>query len=191
MALRGETASVLPSKAPPLWRKRLTYLAMSLLVGWHTFAMLVAPTPDSSAMLQSFRYLLQPYLSLFRLDNAWNFFAPHVGKHAQFRYVIEDRAGRTHTYVAADEFNGSLPRYVLWREFKYLFDGIMEAPQVRGELVAARLCHRHAALDPVSISLLSVQEQQFWPEHYLRGKRPLDPDYVSVSILKGLACPQP
>jgi hypothetical protein len=171
------------------WRGRLTYLAMSLVVAWHTFAIMVAPMPDSSAMVQSFRYVLQPYLSLFRLDNYWNFFAPHVGKHAQFRYVIEDGAGKGHTYVPADELNGSLPRYVMWREFKYLYEGVMEAPEIRGERVAELLCRKHAALNPVAVTLLSVQEQPFWPEDYLRGRRPLDPAYVSVNTLRRVECP--
>ena len=71
------------------WRDRLTYLAMSLVVAWHSFAMVVGPAPGNSTLVQSLRPLVQPYISLFRLDTSWNFFAP-VGKHTQFRYVIED-----------------------------------------------------------------------------------------------------
>jgi len=170
------------------WRERLTYLMMSLVVGWHGFAIVVAPAPDSSATVQSFRLLLQPYLSLFRLDNAWNFFAPSVGRHSQFRYVIEDTAGKEHTFVPSQELNWSIPRYVWWREFKYLYDGIMEAPEIRGDAIAALLCRKHASLDPVSIPLLQIQEQDFRPEDHLRGKHPLDPEFVTVNTLRRVNC---
>ena len=75
------------------WRKRLTYMAMSVFVGWHTLALVVAPAPDSSAIAQSFRRLFHPYLTLFSLDNKWDFYAPDVGKGRQFRYDIEDAPG--------------------------------------------------------------------------------------------------
>jgi len=65
---------------------------MSLLVTWHTFAMVVAPSPDSD-ITDAARSILDPYLTLFRLDNGWGFFAPDVGSGSQFRYVIEDAAG--------------------------------------------------------------------------------------------------
>ncbi len=169
------------------WRDRLTYLAMSLVVGWHSLAMVVAPAPDSSAMVQSVRPLLQPYLSLFRLDTPWNFFAP-VGKHFQFRYVIEDAAGNEQTFVPTEESSWFVPSYVWWREFKYLYEGIMETPETRGDAVAALLCRKHAALQPFAVTLLQIQEQDFWPEDHLRGKRPLDPEFVTVNTLKRVQC---
>lgn len=169
------------------WRKRLTYLAMSLVVGWHSFAIIVAPTPYGSTMVQMLRFLVQPYLSLFRLDNQWNFFVP-VGKHMQFRYVVEDAAGKRRVFIPVEEASESIPRYVMWREFKYLYEGVMEAPEIRGEAIAALLCRRHASLNPVSISLLQVQELEFSPEDYLRGHRPLDPEFVTVNTLANIKC---
>ena len=170
------------------WRERLTYLAMSLLVAWHSLAIIVAPAPDGSTMMRTFRALLQPYLSLFRLDNKWNFFAPSVGKHSQFRYVVEDVAGKQHVFVPVEEVSRSLPSYVMWREFKYLYEGVMEAPEVRGGAITALLCRKHASLKPVSISLLRAQELNFWPEDYLHGHRPLDPDFVTVNSLTNIKC---
>ena len=110
------------------WRDRLTFMAMSLVVGWHTLAMMIAPAPENSVLVRSLRRLFDPYLSLLRLDNPWNFFAP-IGKNAQFRYVIEDAAGNEHTFVPTEELTGSISRYVWWREFKYLDDEIMEFPK--------------------------------------------------------------
>ena len=139
-------------------------------------------------MVQSFRTLLQPYLSLLRLDNAWNFFAPSVGKHSQFRYVIQDASGNEHTFVPTEESTSSVARYVWWREFKYLYEGVIESSQTRGNAAAALLCRKHAALQPFSVTLLEVQEQDFWPEDYLRDRRPLDPEFVTVNVLKRLRC---
>jgi len=170
------------------WRERLTYLAMSLVVGWHSFAIIVAPMPDGSAMVQWFRFLIQPYVSLFRLDNHWNFFAPSVGKHRQFRYIVEDAAGERHTFVPAQDMDWSLPRYVMWREFKYLHDGVMENPEAYGERVTRLLCQKHASLKPASVSMLQVLELDFWPDDYLQGYRPLDPAFVTMTALTNASC---
>jgi hypothetical protein len=56
-------------------RERLACAAMSLLIVWHTLAMGIAPAPES-AITASARPLFDPYLTLFRLDNNWAFFAP-------------------------------------------------------------------------------------------------------------------
>ena len=57
-------------------RERLIYIAMSVFVGWHTVAILVAPMPRNSEMVQSLRRLFEPYLTLFRLDHEWGISHP-------------------------------------------------------------------------------------------------------------------
>jgi len=170
-----------------LWRTRLTWLAMSVVVAWHGLAMVVAPAPNNSELVQSLRPLFEPYLLLFRLDTAWNFFAP-VGKHAQFRYVIEDAAGNRLVFTPTEEPSAAIAQYVWWREFKYLDDGIMETAETRGNIAGALLCQKHAALSPRAVTLLEVQEKDFWPEDELLGKRPLDPEYITVNTLKRFEC---
>jgi hypothetical protein len=169
------------------WRKRAATLAMSLVVGWHSLAMLVAPAPDNSVLVQSLRSVLQPYISLLRLDTGWGFFAP-VGKHAQFRYVVKDAAGNDHTFVPSEGPARSIQRYVWWREFKYLYDGIMDSPETRAGVAGTLLCREHAALDPLFVTLQQVQEENFWPEDLLAGKHPLDPEYVTVNTLLRVPC---
>jgi hypothetical protein len=169
------------------WRHRFAYVAMSLIVGWHAVAVMLAPAPDNSEALQALRLVFQPYLSLLRLDNNWSFFAPSVGKHAQFRYVVEDAAGTEHTFVPTEE-TSSLAGYVLWREFKYLYEGIMEDPDGRGDAIGAFFCRKHASLRPVSVTLVQVREQDFWREQFLRGKRPLDSEFVIVNPLRRVDC---
>jgi hypothetical protein len=127
-------------------------------------------------------------VSLFRLETPWGFFAP-VGKHAQFRYVVEDAAGNTHTFVPSEEASRSIARYVWWREFKYLNDGIMANPEFRGDPAVALLCERHASLRPLAVTLLEVTEQNYGPQDELLGKRPLDPEFVAVIPLRRVACP--
>jgi len=158
-------------------------LAMSLFVGWHTLAIVVGP--NSSATAQSFRFLLQPYLSLFRLESTWAFFAPNVGKHSQFRYVIEDTAGKEHTFVPSHELNWYLPTDIWFKNWYY---AIIEFPEIYGDFFAALFCRKHASLDPVSITLVAIQEQDFRPEDHLRGNHPLDPEFVIVDTLKRVKC---
>ena len=87
------------------WRRRLTYGAMSLLVAWHTIAMVIAPAPDSD-ISEAARSLFHPYLTLFWLDNHWGFFAPDVRSGRQFRYVIEDATGKRHAFIPGEKLGG-------------------------------------------------------------------------------------
>lgn len=169
------------------WRSRLAYLAMSLVVFWHSAAMVIAPAPADSALVQALRSLWQPYLLFFRLDTRWNFFAP-VAKHSQFRYLIEDAAGNKHSFTPTEQAADSWPHYVWWREFKYLDDAITELPEMLGEAAGVQLCRLHADLKPRAVILLQVQEKDFWPEDELLGKRPLDPDYANVVNLRRIPC---
>jgi hypothetical protein len=168
------------------WRERLLYLAMSVFVVWHTLAIVVAPAPDSSVMVQSLRRLLHPYLSLFRLDNKWDFYAPNIGKGHQFRYIVEDAAGTSRTFMPTDDLNPYHPMH-WW--FRAWYDAIIDQPDVYGDAAAARLCRQHAALQPVAVTLLSLEEKDFSPADHLSGKHPLDSDFVTVNTLKRVKCP--
>jgi hypothetical protein len=167
------------------WRGRLAYTALSVFLGWHTLALVLAPVPDGSATAQSIRPLFQPYLSLLHLDNKWDFYAPSVGRGRQFRYVIEDSAGKRHTFSPAEELNWFYPDY-WW--FKAWHDAITDYPEIHGELAAALLCRKHASLHPISITLLGIQEEDFLREDYLGGKRPTDSEFVTENTLTTSEC---
>ena len=169
------------------WRQHLAYLIMSLFVVWHTVAMVLAPVQDQerSATWPSFRFLAEAYLTLFRLENTWAFFAP-AGRSHQFRYIIEDNAGKEHTFTPIKEFKWFHPRYV-WFERTYW--GIMTSPELYSDYFAKFFCRKHASLNPVSITLLQILEEDFRPEDHLSGKHPLDPEFVTVDPLKYLPCP--
>jgi hypothetical protein len=167
------------------WRDRLIYLAMSAFVTWHTLAMVIAPAPDNSVIVQSLRGLFQPYLTLFRLDNLWDFFAPTVGKGSQFRYIIEDADGQRRTFVPAEYLSWFHPSY-FW--FRSLYYAIVDDPELYADSAAALLCRKHASLHPVAVTLLRYDEGDFSPEDHLSGKHPMDPEFVTVNTLKRVEC---
>jgi hypothetical protein len=185
-----ETEAAQPAALPfqgAAIRKRFSVLVMSLVVGWHSLAIVVAPAPADSVTVQSLRSVLQPYLSLLRLDNSWAFFAP-VGNDSLVRYVVRDGDGNDHTFTPSEEPAGSLAKYVWWREFKYLYDRIVESPDVRSGVAGTILCQQHAALDPLFVTLLKVQRQNFTPEDQLAGYHPLDPEFVTVTGVVRIPC---
>jgi hypothetical protein len=95
------------------WRQRLTYVAMSGFLAWHTIAMVIAPAPYSSASVQTLRVAFQPYLTFFRLDHPWNFFAPTVaGTGSQLHYVIEDAEGAHHDFSPTERLNRLHPDFI-------------------------------------------------------------------------------
>jgi hypothetical protein len=169
------------------WRKRVTYTAMSAFVAWHTLAMVVAPMPQTSATSQGLRVLLQPYLSLLRLDNPWNFFAPTFGNlnMSQFRYVIEDKAGEKLSFMPETEFSGFTPSY-FW--FRGWYTAIIENPEDYADIAADYYCRKHASLRPVSITLLEIEENDFTRADFLAGKQRWDPEFVTEKTIKHVKC---
>ena len=166
------------------WRERLTYAAMSLLVAWHTLATMVAPLPDSE-IRQSSLAVFDSYLNLLDLDHKWTFFAPEIGKTTQLRYLVEDAAGVRHTFALADKYSRNHPTSIWFRERDR---NILDAPDRYWPAEAEVLCREHAALRPVSVTLLEVAEKDFEPADHLKGKHPLDPEYTNVTSLKTVPC---
>lgn len=165
------------------WRERLAYLAMSVFVAWHTFAIMVAP--NSSVTAQSLRSIVQPYLSLFRLDSNWAFFAPTAGRHSQFRYVIIGDDGRDHVFVPSHELNWYLPTDIWFKNWYYT---IIELPDVFGDFFAAYACRKHADLKPVLITLQALHESNFSPSDHLAGKHPLSREFTTLVTLRDIEC---
>jgi hypothetical protein len=168
------------------WRERLTYAAMSAFLAWHTVAIVLAPAPDTSGAATALRAVFQPYLSLFRLDNQWDFFAPRVDRAFQLRYIVEDSAGNHHPFVPDRELNESHPSF-FWLRRWYI--AILDKPATYADLAAAYFCRQHAALHPVAIVLLDAEQQRdFTPEDQADGKHPLDQEFVTVTTVKKVAC---
>ena len=175
-----------------LWRQRLTYTAMSLFVAWHTLAIVVAPAPGSSELIKGLRSVLDPYLHFFRLDNQWNFFAPDVGEEGRdplgiiLRYVIEDDAGKLHRFDPDADLNWFDPRFIWFHDW---YRALLENPDDFGDKFAALFCREHADLHPVAVTLYAAEQKDYGPLDRLRGKQPLDPEFVNVTKVKSFACP--
>jgi hypothetical protein len=166
-------------------RNRILYVVGSLLLGWHTIAMMLTPVPDRNDIVRSFRGLFQPYVSFFGLDTTWDFFSP-IGRGHQFRYVISDAEGNDHTFVPIMDINWLLPER-RWHE--RIFTELMNEPSTYGNYIATWYCGKHASLKPVSILLVEMQEGRFWPDDLKKGKQPYDPEYLTSNPLMQVDCP--
>jgi hypothetical protein len=82
----------------------------------------------------------------------------------------------------------SVTHYFMWREWKYFYDKVMDAADARGYLIAGQFCKQHAELNPVSITMLRVQERDFSPQDYLQGYRPNDARHINVVQLANIDC---
>jgi hypothetical protein len=165
--------------------QRLAYLAMSILLAWHTFAMVIGPAPENP-ITEAARSLVQPYLIFFRLQHPWDFFAPTVDTGYHFSYVIEDKAGEKHNFTPGDRLNNLHPTSI-WMKDRYA--KIMAEPATYGDAAGAALCLEHASLNPVSVTLLENQHNEFWPRDLLKGKSPSDAEFVEAKTLRTVACP--
>jgi hypothetical protein len=167
-------------------RSRLSYSLMSILLAWHTTAMLIAPAPKSY-LTEAARVVFSPYLEMFGLDNPWDFYAPVVGHGRVFRFTIEDKDGKTHTYTPINDVNWLLPSY-WWLTAWY--EAIWRTPEIFGSSFIATVCEKYEALRPVSVRLIGIQQKAFTPDDYLNGHQPLDDDFVTESDLGGAQCPE-
>jgi hypothetical protein len=175
-----------PGMTSELWRKRLLYTVMSLFVAWHSLALIIPPLPDNSDSIQFLRSILNPYLTLFRLDNGWAFFAPDVGKGQQLHYIVEDAARKDHKIVPYGD-RGPFDPAAIW--YRIWYDVVIDMPDDYAQGAGDIFCRKHADMNPVAITLLRVDEQEFTPADHLAGKHPLDPEFVQVSTVKRVACP--
>jgi len=167
-------------------RQRLTYIAMSLFVTWQTLVIVVAPAP-SSYLSDAIRTVLQPYMTLLRLDSQWDFFAPNVGEGSRLRYIIEDQNGVRHTFDPARQLSWFHPKYFWVRGWYY---AIMDDPDLYADAAIARFCKEHAALHPVAITLIEMQEERFTREDDLAGKDRNDPQFFTAKTIKHAPCPE-
>jgi hypothetical protein len=65
---------------------------------------------------------------------------------------------------------------------------IMTMPEAYGDAAGAALCLAHASLNPVNVTLLENEHNEFWPEDLLKGKLPTDAEFVSAKTLRTVTC---
>jgi len=171
------------------WRERLIFVAMSVFIAWHTLAIVIAPMSSRSMTAQGLRAVLQPYLTLFRLDNTWDFFSPTANNpftSRQLAYLIEDKSGKKQFLMPESEYSGLEPRYFWFRSWHF---AIIDGPNDYADIAAAFYCKKHAALHPVAITLLALQGKEFTLSDFLAGKPRWGPEFVVAQTIKHAKCP--
>ena len=59
-----------------------------------------------------------------------------------------------------------------------------------GDYFAKFFCRKQAALRPAIITLLAVEEAEFWPQDFLLGKnRTVDSEYLKDEVVYQAECP--
>ena len=168
------------------WRPRLIYLSMSAFVAWHALALMIAPFPASNELVDAPRSLLQPYLTLLRLDNPWSFFA--TIDEAELRYIVADASGGHAEFGSAEKTNWFHPEHLWLRDWNY---SIIDDPDLYADHAGELLCRKHASMHPVSITFVQRVHSGFKPEDWLNGKRPLDPEFTREKTVRAVQCPIP
>jgi hypothetical protein len=184
--LQAVAASPGEAMLPKAWRQRVSYVVMSAFVTWHSFAIVVAPAPRSSEVVQNLRSLLHPYLTVLSLDNRWNFFAPNVYSGYRLHYIVADADGATHTLVPLDEFNWYSPSFIWMSKWHH---AIVVAPQLFADPAVALFCREHITSKPIQVTLANVKQKKFSPQDHLDGKYPFDTEFVAESVIKRVQCP--
>ena len=67
---------------------------------------------------------------------------------------------------------------------------VMDHPKNYSKPVAAYLCREHASLQPISITLLEIDQKEFWPADQLSGKSPFDFEFLEKKTLATVPCPK-
>jgi hypothetical protein len=169
---------------PVHWRQRLFYAAASIFVVLHTVTLLIGPMPDS-VLKVALLGVLHPYAAPLRLTSTWDFYAPGIGFGTQFRYTVEDGAGQNHTFIPSANISWFDPKY--WWSSEW-YKTVVKYPEDYAEVAGTLLCHEHAALKPVAVTLIQVQQKGFSFTDQLDGKHPVDPEFFDEETVGRVQC---
>jgi len=158
--------------AAKAWRRYAVYTAVSAFLAWHSFVMLTAPLPEASAVAQALSPILHPYLSLFSLDNRWDFFAPSVRPGYELRYILETADGSSRVVVPMKKISWYNP-YFIWTDMWQ--DAIIDHPETYADLAAGLFCREQGSLRPTAVSLMDVEQREFWPQDFWPARTPSIP----------------
>ncbi len=113
------------------------------------------------------------------------FLRPECRRGARFRYIVEDKDGQRLTFNPAEQLSWFHPNFFWVRAWYY---AIMDDPDLYADDAAARFCQQHAALHPVAITFLEVEEERFTREDFLDGKSRNDSAFFNVKTIKRVKC---
>ena len=162
----------------------------SLFIVWHVIAIAVVGPMwgDSPEVLKQSHF--RHYLAFFHLDRAWPFYAPNPQLGTLVRYQTVDSTGTVKTYPLTEAYNRY--QHAFSRNgniYTYLFQ-YPEYTSDRGfdRSIARYLCSRHAGEQIQSIKFIQLVQKPLSHQDYLKGARPLDPEYVNSSIFGPYPC---
>src|SRR5262245_455715 len=140
------------------WYGRAIYSVMSVFVAWHTLAIIFAPAQGSRAGVRALRTLFHPYLTLFELDNRWNFFAPKINAWYHFRYILDEADGSRFVFLPIEGMNRYSPHFWWVRQWQ---DAIVNHPEINADLAGRLLCQKHPSLQPIAVTLMRIEQKDF------------------------------
>lgn len=161
-------------------RQKILYFLASVFLLWHSLALIIGPAPQSY-IRDNLYSIYEPYLSLFRLNNAWAFYAPEPDLGGVLNYKVITKDGNAHDFdIYADQLDKWSTSYFRYNAF---FNNIeLESDEYLSyrQSYTQYLCRKHRALSPQSIVLIRVAQTPLSYEDYINGAQPLDPNFVQT-----------
>jgi hypothetical protein len=159
-------------------RQKLLYFFASVFLIWHSFALVIGPAPQSY-MRDGLYNIFKPYLSLFRLNNAWAFYAPEPDLGGVLNYKVINKDGDAHEFdIYAEQLDKWSASYFRYNAFFNNIAWDSEEYRRYRESYTQYLCRRHSELSPQSIVLVRITQTPLSYKDYVNGARPLDPDFA-------------
>lgn len=161
--------------------RRLGYALFSLFILWHVAAITIVGPFSKSYLRDGLMQVFGGYLSFFKLDRSWPFYAPNPAYGRIMRYETIDGDGKRALYPltqARDKFDHAYFRYTNF--YFYLFNN-PQYSKARGYdvSVARYLCGQHANDKTVAINFIVLNQKRLTYLDYQQGKRPQDPDFLT------------
>lgn len=164
---------------------------LSIFIVWHALAIVFVGPFSYSHLRSSLMTYFHGYLTFFRLDHSWPFYAPNVFRGSILKYETTSQSGETKIYPltqAKKKFNHAYFRYTNF--YSYLFSDL-EYTKKRGydKEVVRYLCSRHDE-NITQINFILLLQKPFSHVDYQNGKRPLDKEYLEKSVIGPYSCSQ-
>lgn len=147
---------------------------ISLFVIWHIGALLIAPAPPSD-LVRKFYPAFRPYLSWLWLHTEWSLFGPDPDPGRMLRAHLVGANGETHTLALTESLRWRDPAYF---RLTTLYNRIHPSMPENITAGARYLAGQHRDWNVREVRFEIVRQMTMRPEWYLKGERPLDPDYL-------------
>ena len=167
-------------------QRNLAYLVGVIFLTWHSIALVFTPAPWSQ-LTAKITPLLQPYMTFFNMSNGWAFYTPDPSYGGiLLRYTVQTKQGILKHFKLIEDMPQSDPSY--FRFTSYHAAITHSGNEKYYQSLATYLCRMHQDLNPTAITFTIVKQAPISPADYLRGARPLDINYVTLTNLRPIGC---